>query len=963
MKNNHEQQQHRQALPQHQAVMSLVREAGIRRDDVCGVPAMQQNDWNNTKRAYAQDLCLHQLVEAQARRTPDAIAVAFGDCSLTYDELNSRANAIARRLQVLGVGPDVLVGFCVDRSPEMFIGMLAILKAGGAYVPLDEANPDERLQQILSEVRPRVVVTQRRQSRLFTERYPVLLIDDELTSNGEDASDLGLEMTPDRLGYVIFTSGSTGMPKGVLVSHRSLVNHGTAVACYFELRSSDRVLQFAASSFDVAAEEIFPTWIGGATVVPWPAAPGLTTVSALLKFVESQQITVLNLPAPFWQEWVFDLERLKVPSSVRLLIVGSDKVSSESFLKFKKQIGERVRLCNAYGLTEATITATIYEPDGEYQHNGAECVPIGRPIANTEVYVLDQNLNLVPTGVAGELYIGGPCLARGYLNRPALTAERFIANPHRPASGARIYKTGDLVRYLPDGNIEFLGRVDHQVKLRGFRIELGEIESVLGRMAGVQDGVVVVREDKPGDKRLVAYVVCERPGACTPEDLGVRLRRKLPDHMMPSAIVLLETFPLTPGGKIDLRALPRPEAGRSPSEDAFVACRTSTERQLAEIWEEILSVKPIGLRDNFFDLGGDSLLGLRLMLRIEKTFRKSFAPAALFESPTIELMSKLITNDCDEREWPRLMQLQPNGSKPPFFWIHGDGSNAVLPGYLGPDQPVYGFRHQGSDGRRFRYSTIKEMAAHDLSEIRSVRPRGPYFIGGYCIGAVIAFEIAQTLRKEGEAVPLLVLMAPDRPENLPVKLSPTKPSANRSERSVQRQVPKSRGAELRQRLSRFAGLSARQKARRLFLSVTGRVNRYLDHYIASPALRIGSEIGCRICLALGARLPIALREFYINSVYEQAAKGYVAESYDGFVVLFKPFQDPIDLTGWQTLVGKGLEIYHVPGSHGDVMSNRDHVKIWADVLRRYLREAVVKMTVLFSLMLELRYGLCYPIGI
>ena len=895
------------------------------------------DECNNAKTEYPQDQCLHHLIEAQARRTPDATAVAFGRCSLSYDQLNSRANLIAHRLQKLGVGPDVLVGFCVERSPEMFVGMLAILKAGGAYVPLDEANPDERLCQILSEVQPRVVLTQRRQSRRFSESCPVLFVDEELNSSGADTSDLRAETTPDHLAYVIFTSGSTGMPKGVLVSHRSLVNHGTAMARYFELRSSDRVLQFAASSFDVAAEEIFPTWISGATVVPWPAAPGLTTVSALIKFVESQGITVLNLPAPFWQEWVADLDRLTVPPSVRLLIVGTDKVSSEKFLKCRKQIGKHVRLCNAYGVTEATITATIYEPAGEFDPGAADCVPIGRPIANTEAYVLDQNLNLLPIGVTGELYLGGACLARGYLNRPELTVERFIAHPFGVESGARIYKTGDLARYLPDGNIEFLGRIDHQVKLRGFRIELGEIKSVLSRMAGVQGAEVVAREDKPGDKRLVAYVVCEQPGACTAEDLRMRLRRKLPDHMVPSAIVLLEGFPLTPGGKVDLQALPQPEADRVPSEDSFVACRTSTERQLAEIWEEILSVKPIGLRNNFFDLGGDSLLGLRLMSQIERTFGKSFPPAALFDAPTIELMSKLITDDSGERQWPIMVPLQPNGSKPPFFWINGDGSNAFLPGYLGPDQPVYGFRHQGSDGRRARYRTIKEMAAHYLSEIRSVRSQGPYFLGGYCIGGVIAFEIAQTLRKEGEAVPLLVLMAPDRPVNLPAKVSPTKPSDDRPERTVQRQIPRSRGAELRQRLGRFARLSARQKARHLFLGLSGRVDRYVGRYIASPATRIVREIGCRICFVLGARLPIALRDFHIDSVYEQAAKGYVAESYDGFVVLFKPLQDPVDLTSWQILVGNGLEIHHIPGNHADVMSNRDHVKIWADVLMRHLQ--------------------------
>jgi amino acid adenylation domain-containing protein len=892
-------------------------------------------DWNSTKREYPQDQCLHQLIEAQARRTPDAIAVAFADRQLSYHELNGRANWIARRLQKLGVGPDVLVGLCVERSPEMFIGMLAILKAGGAYVPLEPTEPDERLGIILSEVQPRVVLTHGRLSRRFSERYPVLSLDEQLSSiTDEDASDLRVEMTPDNLAYVIFTSGSTGMPKGVLVAHRSLINHGTAMAHYFDLRSYDRVLQFALCSFDVAAEEIFPTWLSGATVVSWPATPGFTAVSALINFVENQKITVLNLPAPFWEEWVSDLVRLSVPSCVRLLVVGSDKVSSEKFLSCRKQIGEHVRLCNAYGLTEATITATIYEPDGDYHHSTADCVPIGRPIANTQVYVLDQNLHLVPIGVAGELYIGGDCLARGYLKRPELTAERFLENPYGGVSGARIYKTGDLARYLPDGNLEYLGRIDDQVKLRGFRIELGEIESVLRQIAGVQRAAVLLREDRPGDKRLVAYVVC-RPADCTAENLRLSLREKLPDYMVPSAFVFLETFPLLPSGKIDRRALPRPTADRSESDDSFVACRTFTERQLADIWEEILAVKPIGIRDNFFDLGGDSLRGVRLMLQVEKTFGKSFTLAALYEAPCVELMSKLITEGSETRRWSSLVPLQPNGPKPPFFWIHGETSDGFLPRYLGPDQPVYGLRHQGDDGRPACYTTVKEIAAHYLHEIRSVRPQGPYFLGGYCFGGLVAFEIAQTLRKEGQAVPLLVLLAPDRPVNVLGELSPAKPADNELERSMQPEVSRSRAAELQRQLDTVTKLSARQIARRLYLSVRARISGY----VASPAIKIGKKIACRICFGLRARLPIALRSFYIIDVYGRAVKEYVAESYNGSVVLFKPFDDAIDVASWQRLIGDGLEIHHVAGNHTDVLIQPEHVKMWAETLMRYLRSA------------------------
>src|SRR5918996_5620217 len=550
--------------------------------------------WNNTKREYPKDQCVHHLFEAQVRNTPKAIAVAFEDRRLSYRELNLLGNKVAHDLQKLGLGPDDLVGLCVERSPEMFVGILAILKAGGAYVPLDPTYPDERLSTIMCEARPRVLLTQRQLISRFAEHDdPVIFLDDNLTLEaGEEKDNLGIEMTPENLAYVIFTSGSTGKPKGVLISHRSLVNHSTAMSRYYDLQPSDRVLQFASFSFDVAAEEIFPTWLRGGAVVPWREGIGVPSVKSFIGFIEQREITVVNPPAPYWHEWVYQLEEVGVPPKLRLVAVGSEKVSAEKFSIWKNQIGDRVRLCNAYGPTEATVTATVYEPRGTFQGNPTDCVPIGRPIDNTEAYVLDPHLNLVPIGVPGELYIGGDGLARGYLNRPELTAERFIAHPFCAATGARIYKTGDLARYSPDGNLEYLGRIDNQVKLRGFRIELGEIEAVINQHAGVQDTTVIVREDTPGDKRLVAYVIQARHGASGIGDLRNYLEQKLPEYMVPSAFVALDSFPLTPSGKVDRRALPPPDFNSSES-GCFVAPRDDIERQLATLWEKLLTVRPV----------------------------------------------------------------------------------------------------------------------------------------------------------------------------------------------------------------------------------------------------------------------------------------------------------------------------------------------------------------------------------
>jgi len=873
-------------------------------------------EWNDTKSEYPENLCVHQLFEAQARSTPDAVAAAFEDQLLTYRELNGQANRVAHDLRKMGVEPDTLVGLCVERSLEMFVGILAILKAGGAYVPLDPTWPDKRLSTMLSEAQPRVLLTQRHLISHFPEYAgPVIFLDNEWVSGmNEDKDNLGIEMTPDSLAYVIFTSGSTGIPKGVLISHRSLINHSTAMARHYDLQPSDRVLQFASLGFDVAAEEIFPTWLGGAAVVLRPA---VAPVKDFLEFIEQQEITVLNLPAPYWHEWVSELEHFRFPPTVRLVIVGSDKVSVEKFSVWKKQIGERVRLCIAYGPTETTITATVYEPSRNVPSNTTDCVPIGKPIANTEAYVLDQRLNLVPIGVPGELHIAGAGLARGYLNRPELTAERFITNPFCADTGARICKTGDLVRYLPDGNLEYLGRIDNQVKLRGFRIELGEIEAVIRQHSRVQDAAVIVREDTPGDRRLVAYVVQELEAACTADELRDYLQQRLPDYMVPSAFVILDSFPLTSSGKVDRRALPAPEHSRMESEKCFVAPRDPIEEQLAGLWKEVLAVSPIGIHENFFDLGGNSLLAVRLMSQIEKTFGNNLPIAALYQAGTVERLAKLIIQGSHPNPWFSLVPLQTHGSKLPFFWVHGQESDLLLPRYLGPDQPVYGLRHQGEDGQPARYTTVEDIAAHYLSEIRSVQPSGSYFLGGYCFGGVVAFEIAQQLQRLGEAVPLLVLLASDSP----TKFKSASLTGNRTGSSTD---GISFGAKLHHYLRKLKTLEPRGKMTYIFRGVKGKMENFLQ------------QIACGLYFGLGYPLPVALRSPYIEDMYDQAESRYMPGIYAGRVIAFKPAEDSVDPRGWEKLAVDGLELHEVPGDHQNVLTKEAHVRAWAEQLRDQL---------------------------
>ena len=468
-------------------------------------------EWNATEAEYPKERCIHQLFEAQVERTPEAVAVAFEDEWLSYRALNARANQLAHHLQGLGVGPEVLVGICLERSLDLVVGLLGVLKAGGAYVPLDPSYPQERLAFMVEDARPKVLLTQQHLLGTLPKHSTVLCLDTDWQLIARESQEDPTNLTSSlNLAYVIYTSGSTGRPKGVAIMHGNVTNHNTTQAKNFGLCSEDRALQFASISFDAAVEEIFPTWLSGATLIVRSAGP-LATGKEFLQFIQEQQLTVLNLPTAYWHEWVHEssLSNASLPPCLRLVVVGGEKALAENFAKWRRLLDHEVAWINTYGPTEATVVTLLYQLDASAWADDQSDIPLGRPLANTQVYVLDSYLNPVPIGVPGELYIGGAGLAQGYLNRPELTAERFIPHPFSEVSGKRLYRTGDVARYRPDGNLEFLGRLDHQVKVRGFRIELGEIEACLGRHPGVQEVVVLAREDSPGEKRLVAYVVAQ----------------------------------------------------------------------------------------------------------------------------------------------------------------------------------------------------------------------------------------------------------------------------------------------------------------------------------------------------------------------------------------------------------------------------------------------------------------------
>ena len=696
------------------------------------------------------DHCVHDLVQMQAERTPDAIAVVDGDRLLTYRSLDSRANRLAAYLRRQGIKPEVPVAICLKRSTDLMVSMLAVLKAGGACVPLDPAYPAERLEYMLRDTRAPLLLTQDEllppRVRDVTEMIDLPATWGVIDQESSDQRASGV--TPKNLAYIIYTSGSTGKPRGVLLTHAGLVNHHIAVQKLYGLRSSDRVLQFSSISFDIAVEEIFPTWIAGATLILRTEATPLGGRD-FVRWIGEHEITVLDLPTAYWHELIHQLSDLEqpIPAAMRLVIVGGEKASAKALASWTKLVAGRVRWINTYGPSEASIIATAYEPRADRVWEASESIPIGRPIANTQIYLLDRDLNPAPEGTSGELHIGGVGLARGYLNQPQLSAEKFIINPFTADPGARLYKTGDMARRLPNGEIEFLGRADDQVKIRGFRVEMGEVESALAQHPGVQEPVVVVRKNDAGDGQLVAYVVPVRKPWPPALELRNFLRERLPDYMVPSAFMILDTLPLTPNGKVDKKALPAPVLAQAARDQKRKSPADVLQAQLAQIWESVLDKRPIGVDEDFFELGGHSLLAVRLMHSVERTFAKKLPITTLLHAPTIEQLANLLQKEKWSPAWSSLVLMQGSGTKPPFFCVHGIGGTVLrfrdLARRFGSDQPFYGLQAQGLDGKLPFHTRVEDMAAHYIKELQIVQSQGPYYLGGYSFGGMVALEMAQ----------------------------------------------------------------------------------------------------------------------------------------------------------------------------------------------------------------------------
>lgn len=582
------------------------------------------------------DESVHVMFAWQAQATPHAVALVAGEHHITYEELNRRANQLAHYVQSLGAGPETLVGLYLARGPEVIVALLAVLKAGGGYVPLDPAYPQDRLNWMLADSQASVLLTTSEWAgETPNPHLPIVDLNNWAPIAAQRESTPPDQIWPENVAYVIYTSGSTGKPKGVVIPHGALANHIRATSLAYDINKDDRVLQFASFSFDVAAEEVFPAWYRGATVV-LRDEDKISSPAGFLAFVAETGLTVLNLPASYWHLWVQHLEstQAKLPTQLRTVIVGSEPVSGQSLRAWLKIAGRGRRWWNAYGPTESTITSLIYE--GQSGAPAMHTVPIGWPLHDLQVYLLNSNYQPVPAGTTGELYIGGRGLARGYLNRPQLTAEKFIPDPF---GNGRLYKTGDLGRCGPDGCVEFLGRIDYQVKIRGFRIELAEIEAVCTQHEAVQ-AAVVVSSERPSstETHLVAYLVAAQAQRPTTAGLRSFLQSRLPAPMIPTAFVWLEAWPLLPNGKIDRQALPPPARFRM----AYLAPRTPLETAVAAIWARVLGVEPVGVRDNFIELGGHSLDAIQIIAHIESTWHLSVSLVDFFAASTVEKLAAAI---------------------------------------------------------------------------------------------------------------------------------------------------------------------------------------------------------------------------------------------------------------------------------------------------------------------------------
>jgi amino acid adenylation domain-containing protein len=881
--------------------------------------------WNQTERAFPEGITVHGLIERQTDATPDRPAVSFGKEQLSYRELDARANQLARALSAAGAGPGALVGLCLPRSVELVVGILGILKTGAAYLPIDPSYPEKRVEYLIEDSGVRQVVTLSALQKRFFGGIASVCLDDTRALGGFPGDRFTSQGEPTSPAYVIYTSGSTGNPKGAIIGHRSLINHSWAIADKYDLTSEDRMLQSASISFDVAGEQIFPPLFRGAEVVVRPDDL-LDSFSGFGAFVRERALTCMILPTAFWHEWIafMDSAGETVPASLRMLCVGTEKALGSRLDTWERLSGGRVRFFEGYGPTETTVTCTMFELVKGTQFGEKGEVPIGRALPNVQLYVLDVYGQPTQVGVPGELFVGGAGVGIGYHRRPELTAERFVPNPF--VEGERMYRTGDLVRWLPDGQLAYVGRIDSQIKIRGFRVELGEIEAALSALPGVDQAVVQPQPGPGGSHVLVAYCVA-RPGVkLVHAELAAKLGEQLPEYMVPAATMQLERLPMTPNRKVDRRALPKVDTA---VERPYTAPADPEEAKVAEIWQTLFEKARIGVEDDFFDLGGTSLLAIRLFTEIDRAFGVKLPMSTVLEANTIRKMAALV-HAPEPRHEGCLIELRAGGERC-LFLVHDADGETLLYGNVARRLPegiaVYGIEPAGRGKLSIVHTTVEQMASHYLREVRRRQPRGPYYLGGLCAGGVLAFEMARQLEAAGEEVALLAL----------IESAPPGAAMKTSHHEV--------------RMGRFRSLASGLRLGNV-LNVAGqaldKVRNAITYELGQRTKRARVALQYKLLEQVfvgGAGWPARLPVPTTREIYASAERRYVPGRVDGGrPIVFraldgegdeKPFKDIyVDaLFGWGAVLEGTPEAIDVTGGHGECLQE-PHAKIVADAIAK-----------------------------
>jgi len=873
--------------------------------------------------------CCNHLVEIQAKTNPDRVALIHGNRQLTYRELDEQANQLAVHLMNRGISADTPVGLCMNRSPEMCIAILGILKAGGAYVPLDPAYPEERLHFMISDSGMKIVLTNHAtaESVKCPGLVEPLVIDQlpEVPASGQPPQ----QADSANLAYIMYTSGSTGVPKGVMVTHGNVLSFALSALSRYGITYSDRVLQFFSVSFDGSIEEIFTTWAAGATLVLRDFPVELTAVD-FFRHIKKHGISVIDLPTAFWHELVNSIrsDDMLLPPSLRLVIIGGEQASLPTYRKWHDLFGSTPRLINTYGPTETTVVSLAADPSTaehlDERHGG---LPIGTPLDNTCIAVVSETLNMMPYGMPGELLIGGSGVAKGYLKRPELSQEKFIDG--LPGKAFRFYRTGDLVRFLEDGNLLFLGRVDHQIKIRGFRIEPTGIETQLNRHAMVRSSAVIDYKDNAGQSFLVAYILPEDT-APTPNELRRYLSRKMPEYMVPPHFICLDSFPLLPNGKIDRKGFPQPELTIS-KEREIVLPSTELESRLTEIWEETLGVSPISTRDNFFDIGGHSLMAVRLCSSINERLATNLSISGLFQNLTIEALARQIQKQRPLENLQAAVLMQPGtsfGDQPPLFFVHvlGTGLKFCRPmvARLGSEIPVYALSVQLLQDSPLKENTIEELAAFYIREVRKISPEGPYLFVGISFGGMVIYEMARQLTAANSDVRLVALM-----DTIP-------PWAYKKLDSPERL--KKHGSRLKEEGVPYITRKIQERLTHEWESITIKLKNLQDNLRYRYYQKTAQP----------EQMPVELKEFAAREENDQACARYIPAPYKGKVTLFRSLErsnsisvitDP-DL-GWGTLALEGVEVIDCPSDHLGML-DEPYVQTVAEHLSQCIMKALVE---------------------